>query len=152
MQNCRVLDPAALQYLAEYPGADAFGGGVNEYLPTPFNPREFVARMKAILRRLDDRRTGPDGFTSPNITMTSPYDKPGRLHPAALHNVEFPLLEVLLRNAGMPEDPSPMLHCDQQAETSAISEPLLLMASTRCCRPGCRRAVVQHRGVGPRRQ
>jgi len=43
--------------------------GADDYLPKPFNPRELVARIKAILRRLDERRAGPDRFTSGDITI-----------------------------------------------------------------------------------
>ncbi|WP_051979485.1 response regulator [Edaphobacter aggregans] len=43
--------------------------GADDYLPKPFNPRELVARIKAILRRLDERRAGPNRFTSGDITI-----------------------------------------------------------------------------------
>jgi two-component system response regulator CpxR len=32
--------------------------GADDYIPKPFNPRELVARMRAILRRVGDRRDG----------------------------------------------------------------------------------------------
>jgi two-component system response regulator CpxR len=33
--------------------------GADDYLAKPFNTRELVARIKAVLRRLDERRAGP---------------------------------------------------------------------------------------------
>lgn len=75
--------------------------GADDYLPKPFNPRELVARIKAILRRLDDRQTGPSRLTAGDIAIevgmreASIYDRP--LH---LTTIEFSLLEVLVKNAG----------------------------------------------------
>ena len=75
--------------------------GADDYLPKPFNPRELIARIKAILRRLDERRAGPDRFTSGDITL----DVAAREAwidgtPLHLTTVEFALLEALVRNAG----------------------------------------------------
>jgi two-component system response regulator CpxR len=75
--------------------------GADDYLPKPFNPRELIARIRAILRR-----------TSPAAREVSPLVAGDiRLDPAAreawlngarfdLTSVEFTLLEMLLRNAG----------------------------------------------------
>ncbi len=75
--------------------------GADDYLPKPFNPRELIARIRAILRR-----------TSPAAREASPLVAGDiRLDPAAreawlngarfdLTSVEFTLLETLLRNAG----------------------------------------------------
>lgn len=75
--------------------------GADDYLPKPFNPRELVARIKAILRRLDDQRAGTNTFTAGDITI----DIASREAWAAgkrvqLTTVEFALLDVLVRNAG----------------------------------------------------
>jgi DNA-binding response OmpR family regulator len=75
--------------------------GADDYLPKPFNPRELIARIRAILRRLDERRTGPDRFTAGDITIDATVREAwaaGRsLH---LTTIEFALLEVLVHNAG----------------------------------------------------
>ncbi len=75
--------------------------GADDYVPKPFNPRELIARMRAILRR-----------TSPTATTTGPLVVGDlRLDPRArevwlhdvhlnLTSVEFTLLEILLREAG----------------------------------------------------
>jgi DNA-binding response OmpR family regulator len=77
--------------------------GADDYLPKPFNPRELVARIKAILRRLDERRTGPDRFKAGDITIDIAVREAWAggilLH---LTTIEFALLEVLVRNAGRP--------------------------------------------------
>jgi DNA-binding response OmpR family regulator len=46
--------------------------GADDYLPKPFNPRELIARIRAILRQLDERRTGPDRFTAGDAGTQKP--------------------------------------------------------------------------------
>lgn len=76
--------------------------GADDYLPKPFNPRELVARIRAILRR-----TREAGATVPGIVRVGDIEldpatrivkQAGR--PVELTSVEFGLLEVLLREAG----------------------------------------------------
>jgi len=76
--------------------------GADDYLPKPFNPRELVARIRAILRRtqtLGDARQpvlqagGIELDTTTRIVRLS-----GQA--VELTSVEFGLLEVLLRSAG----------------------------------------------------
>ena len=76
--------------------------GADDYLPKPFNPRELVARIRAILRR-----TQSSGDTRQPIlqaggieldTTTRTVRQSGQ--PVELTSVEFGLLEVLLRSAG----------------------------------------------------
>jgi two-component system response regulator CpxR len=79
--------------------------GADDYLPKPFNPRELVARIRAILRRTErpdeagDR--GPDLVRVGDIEL-DPATRSVRHHgePVDLTSVEFNLLEVLLREAG----------------------------------------------------
>jgi DNA-binding response OmpR family regulator len=75
--------------------------GADDYLPKPFNPRELVARIKAILRRSDDRRAGPNRFTAGDITIDITLREAwADAKSLQLTTVEFALLEVLVRNAG----------------------------------------------------
>jgi len=78
--------------------------GADDYLPKPFNPRELVARIRAILRRTYD---GGPASSVPGIIRVGDIE----LDPATrtvkqagrnieLTSVEFSLLEVLLREAG----------------------------------------------------
>jgi DNA-binding response OmpR family regulator len=79
--------------------------GADDYLPKPFNPRELVARIRAILRRTraDGKPTqpAPDIVTVGEVELdpaTRTVRHEGR--PVDLTSVEFNLLEVLLREAG----------------------------------------------------
>jgi two-component system response regulator CpxR len=79
--------------------------GADDYLPKPFNPRELVARIRAILRRT--RGDGTVGGSLPEALKVGDVEldpatreakRDGR--PLDLTSVEFNLLEVLLREAG----------------------------------------------------
>lgn len=75
--------------------------GADDYLPKPFNPRELVARIRAILRRLDDRPAGQDLLTNGDITIdVSRIEARINGEPLPLTTVEFALLETLVRNVG----------------------------------------------------
>ncbi len=75
--------------------------GADDYLPKPFNPRELVARIKAILRRIEERQTGLEKFMAGDIaintTLREAYVGERSLQ---LTTIEFALLEVLVRNPG----------------------------------------------------
>ena len=82
--------------------------GADDYLPKPFNPRELVARIRAILRRTqagDKSATGegqiPDVVRVGDIEL-DPATRIVRQNgkPVELTSVEFNLLHVLLREAG----------------------------------------------------
>jgi two-component system response regulator CpxR len=81
--------------------------GADDYLPKPFNPRELVARIRAILRRsaADPKSIGvprpPEVLRVGDIEL-DPATRTVRHAGAAveLTSVEFNLLEVLLREAG----------------------------------------------------
>jgi DNA-binding response OmpR family regulator len=81
--------------------------GADDYLPKPFNPRELVARIHAILRRTS-RLAGAADETPGSARLVVgdvELDPGGRLvrcagKPVALTGVEFNLLESLLREAG----------------------------------------------------
>lgn len=77
--------------------------GADDYLPKPFNPRELVARIRAILRRTRAKGEAP----VPDVIKVGDVelDPATRsvLHkgqPVELTSVEFSLLHVLLREAG----------------------------------------------------
>lgn len=78
--------------------------GADDYLPKPFNPRELVARIRAILRRAnpEPRPTAqPERLTVADITLdfrTRTVRRAGEL--IDLTGVEFDLLAVLLGEAG----------------------------------------------------
>lgn len=77
--------------------------GADDYLPKPFNPRELVARIRAILRRA---RVETDAAAVEHLAVGDiELDKATRVarregEPLPLTGVEFDLLEALLRSAG----------------------------------------------------
>lgn len=79
--------------------------GADDYLPKPCNPRELVARMRAILRRSDREsaalRTGvlrASGVELDTATRVVVRDA----HRVTLTSTEFNVLERLMRDAGQP--------------------------------------------------
>jgi DNA-binding response OmpR family regulator len=78
--------------------------GADDYLSKPFNPRELVARIRAILRRANNRgaRGGvPDELAlGPIILNTGMHQVRVADVPVALTGAEFRVLELLMRSAG----------------------------------------------------
>lgn len=78
--------------------------GADDYLPKPFNPRELVARIRAILRR--SKPADKDGAASEALRVgdieLDPASRTAHQNGKELEltSVEFNLLEVLLREAG----------------------------------------------------
>jgi DNA-binding response OmpR family regulator len=78
--------------------------GADDYLPKPFNPRELVARLRAVLRRVQDvdaKSATPETFTVDDIEI-SLTGRTAKLAGAELNltAVEFDLLVALLEQAG----------------------------------------------------
>jgi len=76
--------------------------GADDYLPKPFNPRELVARIRAILRRTRGEASSTPEIVRVGDVELDPATRSVRRegHPVDLTSVEFNLLEVLLREAG----------------------------------------------------
>jgi len=77
--------------------------GADDYLPKPFNPRELLARIRAILRRpVAEPGAAHAGEISVGDVRLDPASRSAFRGPEALEltAVEFDLLETLLRSAG----------------------------------------------------
>jgi DNA-binding response OmpR family regulator len=78
--------------------------GADDYVPKPFEPREVVARIRAVLRRTRGgmEKAGSDDRVVVGDVTLSPSTRTAMLAGEVLDltTVEFDLLEVLLRNAG----------------------------------------------------
>jgi two-component system response regulator CpxR len=73
--------------------------GADDYLAKPFNPRELVARLRAILRRVQAPSKGRleiNGVVIDPGTRDVLCDR----HAVELTTLEFDILEVLMRSAG----------------------------------------------------
>ena len=75
--------------------------GADDYVPKPFNPRELIARIRAILRRSSNTAAPPGPLINGDIRL-DPQSREASLSDALLNltSVEFTLLELLLRQAG----------------------------------------------------
>jgi two-component system response regulator CpxR len=75
--------------------------GADDYVPKPFNPRELIARIRAILRRTARVATSAGPLVVGDLRL-DPAAREAWLNdtPLDLTSVEFTLLEVLLRNVG----------------------------------------------------
>ena len=80
--------------------------GADDYLPKPFNPRELVARIHAILRRSSAHANAGAAVLNEKVAIGDiQLDTGSRTvtrdnNPIHLTAMEFDVLEVLLRNAG----------------------------------------------------
>lgn len=75
--------------------------GADDYVPKPFNPRELIARIRAILRRTGRAETSAGPLVVGDLRI-DPAAREVWLEAAPLHltSAEFTLLEVFMREPG----------------------------------------------------
>ena len=99
-------DLPVLMLTARGDEADRIGGleiGADDYLSKPFNPRELLARLRAILRRIgpDDEQSQPEKISVDDLELSRTARSVVREgEELGLTSVEFELLNALLKNAG----------------------------------------------------
>jgi two-component system, OmpR family, response regulator len=74
--------------------------GADDYLPKPFNPRELVARLRAILRRGESASENTPVNAGPLVIRPGERTADWRGEALDLTSTEFNLLEILARHAG----------------------------------------------------
>lgn len=75
--------------------------GADDYLAKPFNPRELIARIRAVLRRTSHIDAADPRLNAGDISLDLPA-REAWIHNRKLHltSVEFSLLEAFARQAG----------------------------------------------------
>jgi len=102
--RARESAPPVLMLTARGDDVDRIVGlelGADDYLAKPFNPRELVARMRAVLRRANDHAAPREAVSLGALRLDTARHRV-TLHgrPVELTGAEFRVLEVLIRAAG----------------------------------------------------
>jgi DNA-binding response OmpR family regulator len=74
--------------------------GADDYVTKPFSPRELLARIKAVLRRVDHTRQSDEPVTFGNVEVDfRKYEMRKAGNPVYLTSLEFSLLKFLIDNS-----------------------------------------------------
>ncbi|MFN8513097.1 MAG: response regulator transcription factor [Thermomicrobiales bacterium] len=130
--------------------------GADDYLMKPFSPLVLIARIKAILRRVEQPAAAPAGqmIAAGNLAINL-HNHEVLLHgePVRLTPVEFKLLAYLARNAGRLLPHQAILDAVWGADYIATTDYLKVFISrlrAKLERPGEPRYIETERGLGYR--
>src|SRR5580704_7045628 len=87
---------------AESDRVAGLNAGADDYLPKPFGPEELLARIRAVLRRVDRAEMAEPRTISSGGVDLNPHTREVRLLGESIEvtSVEFDILEFLMRSAG----------------------------------------------------
>lgn len=120
--------------------------GADDYVPKPCTPRELVARIRAILRRVQEpagngAEDGGDIVVGPLTVHPGRRSAELRGRPMSLTSTEFSLLEVLARHAGQ-------VVSKQELSEQALCRPLVRYDRSIDVHMSSIRQKLGHRGDG----
>src|SRR6266704_2505419 len=89
------------ELLAVRMSGEGFEIEADDYLPKPFNPRELIARIRAVLRRTVRVAAGTHPLIVGDLRL-DPASREARIQGRliSITSVEFALLEMLMQHAG----------------------------------------------------
>ncbi len=86
---------------AEADRVAGLNSGADDYLPKPFGPEELLARIRAVLRRVEKMGASPQTIEAGGVKLNPQNGQAWcRDEPLELTSLEFDILEILVRAAG----------------------------------------------------
>ena len=122
--------------------------GADDYVPKPFNPRELVARIRAVFRRLEPKPA------SARIEVNGVSLDPGTREvfvdgkPVELTTIEFDILEQLMRSAGRVLSRDALMEALYNRKATAFDRSMDMHISHIRRKLAARDAIKTVRGVG----
>ncbi len=107
--------------------------GADDYVPKPFEPRELVARIQAVLKRTDTghKNHGKGGILSSGQLTVDIEKRTARLgaKPLALTTTEFDILALFMKNPGATIDRDKIMEYTRGVDVEAFNRSVDLSVS-----------------------